>query len=47
MKHSQLRQIHKIVLPPLLKAYLRMNAKLGGAAYYDEMPFLVQIFLLC
>ena len=34
------------MLPPLLKAYLRMNAKLGGAAYYDEMFSCADIFIV-
>ena len=37
---------NKIVLPPLLKAYLRMNAKLGGAAYFDEMFSCADIFIV-
>ncbi|MBK8326302.1 MAG: GNAT family N-acetyltransferase [Moraxellaceae bacterium] len=36
----------KIALPPLLKAYLRMNAKLGGDAYFDEAFSCADIFIV-
>ncbi|MFO1391509.1 MAG: GNAT family N-acyltransferase [Agitococcus sp.] len=36
----------KVQLPPLLKAYLRMNAKLGGEAYYDEVFSCADIFVV-
>jgi putative hemolysin len=36
----------KISLPPLLKAYLRMNAKLGGEAYFDEIFSCADIFVV-
>lgn len=36
----------KVMLPPLLKAYLRMNAKLGGDAYFDEVFSCADIFIV-
>ena len=36
----------KVQLPPLLKAYLRMNAKLGGEAYFDELFSCADIFVV-
>lgn len=36
----------KMALPPLLKAYLRMNAKLGGEAYFDDIFSCADIFVV-
>jgi len=36
----------KLSLPPLLKAYLRMNAKLASQVYYDQDFNCADVFII-